>query len=177
MDESARAALQQGMSRLAEGDRAAFEPVFAALWPVLRGFASRALPVAAEADDAAQSALIKIFARAAEFDARRDALSWAVGIVAYECRTLCKARWRRREQEDMTAAPERVDWRTPEDAAVDQDLIAAATEVVGGLRVQDVETLLAAARGERDPSATFRKRLERAIARFRNQWRARHGND
>lgn len=176
MDQSARAALQQGMSRLANGDRSAFEPVFVALLPVLRGFASRALPIAAEADDAAQAALIKIFARAAEFDVRRDALSWAVGIAAYECRTLRKARSRRREQE-MSSIPESIDWRTPEDAAVDQDLIAAATELLGGLRLQDVETLLAAARGERDPSATFRKRLERAIVRFRNQWRARHGND
>jgi DNA-directed RNA polymerase specialized sigma24 family protein len=176
VDESARAALQQGMSRLAEGDRSAFEPVFAALWPVLRRFASRALPIAGEADDAAQSSLVKIFARAAEFDSRRDALSWAIGIAAYECRTFRKARSRRREQ-PMTGVPEAVDWRTPEDAAVDQDLVAAATEVLGGLRVQDVETLLAAARGERDPSAAFRKRLERAIARFRNGWRARHGND
>ena len=50
-------------------------------------------------------------------------------------------------------------------------------EVLGGLRFRDVETLLAAARGERDPSATFRKRLERALARFREQWRARHGED
>ncbi|HYZ89734.1 MAG TPA: sigma factor [Myxococcales bacterium] len=176
MDESARAALQQGLSRLADGDRSAFEPVFAALWPILRRFASRALPVAAEAEDAAQSSLIKIFARAAEFDARRDALSWAVGIAAYECRTLRKSRSRRREEE-MSGVPEAIDWRTPEHAAVDQDLIAAATDVLGGMRVQDVETLLAMARGERDPSAKFRKRLERAIARFRNGWRARHGND
>jgi DNA-directed RNA polymerase specialized sigma24 family protein len=176
VDESARAALQQGMSRLAEGDRSAFEPVFAALWPLLRRFASRALPIAAEADDAAQSSLVKIFARAAAFDARRDALSWAIGIAAYECRTIRKTRSRRGEQQ-MTGVPEAIEWRTPEDAAVDQDLIAAATDVLGGLRVQDVETLLAAARGERDVSAKFRKRLERAIARFRNEWRARHGND
>ena len=60
---------------------------------------------------------------------------------------------------------------------MDQDLVAAATDVLGALRVQDAETLLAAARGERDASATFRKRLERAIARFRNEWRARHGNE
>jgi DNA-directed RNA polymerase specialized sigma24 family protein len=176
VDESARAALQQGLSRLAEGDRSAFEPVFSALWPILRRFASRALPVAAEAEDAAQSSLLKIFSRAAEFDAHRDALSWAVGIAAYECRTLRKARSRRREQE-MIGVPDGVEWRTPEDAAVDQDLVAAATDVLGGMRVQDVEALLATARGERDPSAKFRKRLERAIARFRNEWRARHGND
>jgi RNA polymerase sigma-70 factor (ECF subfamily) len=164
------------MCRLAEGDRAAFEAVFSALWPLLRRFASRALPAAGEGDDAAQSALIKIFARASEFDARRDALAWALGIAAYECRTLRKARARRRE-ETMSAAPERIEWRTPEDAAIDQDLIAAAAELLGGMRPLDVETLLAAAHGERDASATFRKRLERALERFRKQWRTRHGAD
>ncbi len=49
--------------------------------------------------------------------------------------------------------------------------------MLGGLSALDAETLLAAARGERDPSATFRKRLERALARFRKEWRARHGAD
>ncbi|HYR19577.1 MAG TPA: sigma factor [Myxococcales bacterium] len=96
MDHGARAALQRGMCRLAEGDREAFEPVFAALWPVLRAFAARALTVPAEAEDAAQSALIKVFARAAEFDPLREALPWALGIAAYECRTLRKSRARRR---------------------------------------------------------------------------------
>ena len=117
-----------------------------------------------------------MFSRAAEFDPRRDALSWAIAIAAYECRTFRKVRNRRREQ-GIAGVSEPIDWRTPEDAAVDQDLVAAATEVLGALRVQDAETLLAAARGERDASATFRKRLERAIARFRNEWRARHGNE
>jgi len=43
--------------------------------------------------------------------------------------------------------------------------------------VLDQETLLAAGRGDRESSSTFRKRLERALARFRKQWRARHGAD
>ncbi len=171
MDHGARAALQRGMCRLAEGDREAFEPVFSALWPVLRAFAARALTVPAEAEDAAQSALVKVFA-----DARREALPWALGIAAYECRTLRKSRARRRE-DLATAPPEAVDARTPEDAAIERDLQAAAAEVLGGLSALDAETLLAAARGERDPSATFRKRLERALARFRKEWRARHGAD
>jgi len=117
-----------------------------------------------------------VFTRAAEFDARREALPWALGIAAYECRTLRKSRARRREE--LTQAPtEAVDARTPEDAAVERDLQAAAAEVLGGLSTLDAEPLLAAARGERDPSATFRKRLGRALARFRKEWRARHGAD
>ena len=176
MDQGARAALQRGMCRLADGDREAFEPVFAALWPVLRAFAARALGVPAEAEDAAQSALVKVFSRAAEFDPQREALPWALGIAAYECRTLRKARARRRE--DLARElPEPADVGTPEDAAIERDLQAAAAGVLGGLRALDAGTLLAAARGERDPSATFRKRLERALTRFRKQWRARHGAD
>ena len=176
MDQGARAALQRGMCRLADGDREAFEPVFAALWPVLRAFAARALGVPAEAEDAAQSALVKVFSRAAEFDPQREALPWALGIAAYECRTMRKARARRRE-ELMGAPPEPFDARTPEEAAIEHDLQAAAGDVLGGLSALDAETLLAAARGQRDPSATFRKRLERALARFRKEWRARHGAD
>jgi RNA polymerase sigma-70 factor (ECF subfamily) len=163
------------MVRLADGERDAFEPVFALLWPVVRAFAARALPVPAEADDAAQSALLKVFARAAAFDTSREVLPWALGIAAYECRTLRKARMRRREE--LGEAPEQVDPVTPEDAVIDRDLQAAAAEVLGGLSALDAETLLAAARGERDPSATFRKRLERALARFRKEWRTRHGAD
>lgn len=176
MDDGARAALQRGMVRLADGERDAFEPVFALLWPVLRAFAARALPVRAEAEDAAQSALLKVFARAASFDTSREALPWALGIAGYECRTLRKARMRRRE-EVGAEAPEQVEPVTPEDAAIDRDLQAAAADVLGGLSALDAETLLAAARGERDPSATFRKRLERALARFRKEWRTRHGAD
>ena len=39
----------------AQGDRAAFDPVFRRLWPLLRGFAGRFLPLE-EADDVAQMA-------------------------------------------------------------------------------------------------------------------------
>ena len=71
------------------------DQLFAALWPIALGFARRALGGAADAEDAAQAALTNVFARAAEFDASRDALSWVLGIVAYECRTL-RQRARRR---------------------------------------------------------------------------------
>ena len=64
-----------------------------------------------------------------------------------------------------------------EDAAIDGDLQAAAAAVFGALRPADSETLLAAARGQREKSSLFRKRLERALLRFRKEWRARHGEE
>jgi RNA polymerase sigma factor (sigma-70 family) len=174
MDRSARDALQQGMRRLAEGDRGAFDAVFVALWPVLRRFAERALRDPADADDAAQSALVKVFARVSQFDARRDALAWAIAIASYECRTLRKRSLRRRE--DRTEAPERAA-PSAEDEAIEADLHAAVGEACGALSPADAETLLAAARGERPRSAAFRKRLERALERLRKEWRTRHGTD
>ncbi len=175
MEPGERAELRRLMWRLADGDRTAFGPVFALLWPQVRAFAAR-LVGPADGEDAAQAALLKIFSRASEYDRARDALPWALGIAAYECRTLRKARARRREELTGTP-PESHDARTPEEAAIERDLQAAAGEVLGSLSALDAETLLAAARGRRDPSATFRKRLERALARFRKEWRARHGAD
>ncbi len=52
--------LNQAMSRLAEGDRSAFEAVYAATWPILSRFTRRTLPHSADADDVAQEALRKL---------------------------------------------------------------------------------------------------------------------
>src|SRR5262245_36850471 len=86
VDTHARGALQEEMTLLARGERAAFDPLFGRLWPLLRGFAARCLPVA-EADDAAQEALLRVFSRASEFDPGRDALAWVLGIAAWQIRT------------------------------------------------------------------------------------------
>lgn len=97
MDSGERAALQQELTALARGERAAFDPLFRRLWPLLRGFAGRCLP-AQEAEDAAQEALLRVFHRASEFDARRDALSWILGIAAWQIRTRRTQARRRREE-------------------------------------------------------------------------------
>lgn len=185
IEESERAELRRLMGRLADGDRSAFRPVFALLWPRLRAFAVQFIGVA-DGEDAAQAALLKVFSRASEYDRGRDALAWALGIAAWECRTLRKRRERRREE--FAFAPQAAiaegaaallpGGPTPEDVAIDRDLRAAAAAVLGELRPIDVETILAIASGQRAvQGATFRKRVERALARFRLAWRARHGSD
>jgi RNA polymerase sigma-70 factor (ECF subfamily) len=174
-----RAELRRLMERLADGDRAAFGPAFAMLWPQLRAFAGR-LVGATDGEDAAQVALLRIFARASEYDRSRDALAWALGIAAWECRTLRRKRERRREGSALAPAVDgaAAAGPSPEETLIDGDLRAAAAEVLGTLRPLDVETILAIAGGERPvEGATFRKRVERAMARFRLAWRARHGNE
>ncbi|MEJ7729822.1 MAG: sigma-70 family RNA polymerase sigma factor [Polyangiaceae bacterium] len=175
-----REQIDRWMTALADGDRNAFAPLYAALWPRLRAFAARALPSSADAEDAAQSALLRVFSRAAEFDGERDACAWVLGIVAWECRTLRKRAARRREIGDAShldgaAAP----GADPEAAALARDLEAAARAAFGDLRPADQDTLRRAIAGERPPDGgpTFRKRLERAIARLRGAWRSTYGTE
>jgi RNA polymerase sigma-70 factor, ECF subfamily len=62
--------------------------------------------------------------------------------------------------------------------AIERDLSAAAEAVLGSLRPMDLETIMAMAGGPRAvQGATFRKRLVRALARFRLAWRTRHGSE
>lgn len=174
IDGAARLGLQRDLTRLADGDRAAFEPVFAVLWPFLREIAARQLP-AGDAEDAAQHALLRLFERAGEFDPRRDALAWAVGISLWEVRTLRRRRWRRREMAATDDAELPLDAATPEESAIAADLAAALQETLATLRPSDAEALWRDAHGERAAGAGFRKRLQRARERMRAAWRQHHG--
>jgi RNA polymerase sigma-70 factor, ECF subfamily len=121
---------------------------------------------------------VKVFLRAAEFDASRDALSWALGIGAYEIRTTRKRRERRREADADVSAREDPS-ATPEEAAIAADLDAAIDAALRDLGPADAETLRAFAEGERPAGvapATFRKRVERGLRRLRARWRATHDN-
>ncbi len=175
MDAGGRFALQRDLTALARGDRAAFDRVFLQLWPLLRGFAGRCLP-AADAEDAAQEALLRVFLRASEFDPGRDGLSWALGIAAWQIRTV-RTRTRRRREEREDAGSDRADVRaSPEEETVARDAAAALDRWMSELPEEDAATLLAYARGERPdlPGPTFRKRVERALRRLRGVWRIEH---
>jgi RNA polymerase sigma factor (sigma-70 family) len=178
VERAAREVVQRQLERLADGDRDAFHPLFVRLWPLLRGFAARCLP-REDVEDAAQEALLRVFARAAEFDRRRDALPWVLGIAAYEIRTARqrrRRRWRREHPDDDALAGQPDPGRSPEEIALAAELERALGEALGALRPVDTETLLAYARGECPdlPGPTFRKRVERALGRLRSAWRLNH---
>jgi RNA polymerase sigma-70 factor (ECF subfamily) len=69
--------LDRRMALLADGDRSEIEPIFRALWPVIQACCRRALGDEADADDAAQQAMAKIFKEASRYDRTRPALPWA----------------------------------------------------------------------------------------------------
>jgi RNA polymerase sigma factor (sigma-70 family) len=175
VDRSERLALQRELTALARGERAAFDSLFRRLWPLLRGFAGRCLP-APEAEDAAQEALLRVFFRASEFDIRRDALSWVLGVAAWQIRTHLTQTRRRREQA-TPEPPERADSAdSPEMLAMRRSLSESLDRALAELAPGDAATLIAYARGEHPdlPGPTFRKRVERALARLRVNWRMRH---
>ncbi len=179
MDRAQRLATQEQVTRLADGDRAVLAPLFETLWPVLRDFCRRSLASEADGDDAAQEAMIKVFARVSSFDRDRDALTWALAIAAWECRTVARRRGRRRE-DDLSHAAHLVDGGSRiDDELSSRQLAAAATAVLGTLRPDDVAAVLAAVSDEPAARAglapaTSRKRLERALGRLRTAWRSRH---
>ena len=179
MDTRQRAQIQADLTALAAGDRSAYRPVFAALWPLLRRFCEQTLRDLDLAQDAAQSALMKLFLHATEFEPDRDAVTWALAFAAYECRTVRNRAIGRREEVDaalLAAVPGGAP--TPEEVTIEADLWAAATEVLGTLRPQDAETVRTALSGARPTaSPVFRKRLQRALERLRVAWRHTLGSD
>jgi RNA polymerase sigma-70 factor (ECF subfamily) len=176
MDAERRRQLQAWMVRFADGDRAAFQPLFEALWPVLLAFTSRALERPADAEDAAQQAMVKVFSRVADFDRSRDGASWALGIAGFEVMTLRKQRARRRE--GGAAVLDRVAHQGPglEERAIAAELERAVVDLVGALPERDRAALAYAFTGEPPPTdETSRKRRFRALGRLRAAWRRAHG--
>jgi RNA polymerase sigma-70 factor (ECF subfamily) len=174
---AARQELGRLLGRAVDGDRAALDPLFAAAWPVVRGFCRRLVGDDA-ADDAAQETMVKLYARLPGYDRERDALTWILTLATWECRTLRRRHHRRREE--LGAIPDLDGGDRPDELIERRQLLAAVADVAIALSPADAATLAAAwtdddaARAAVAP-ATFRKRLERALARFRTAWRSRHG--
>lgn len=161
------------MARLAEGDRSAFTLVFGRLWPPTLRLCRSLLKNDADASDAAQEAMQKILERAGDYDSSRSAVPWALAIAAWECRTLQRKRFRRREviddrEHDRPGSDE-------EEAFVKRELAEAAIVAMGELSEADQQTLLATFAEEAPAGATFRKRRERALTRLRKTLKRLYG--
>ena len=154
-------------------------PVFDGLHPLVHRFCRRMLRNAADAEDAAQVTLEKLFFKVSDFDPRGDALGWALALATAECRTLARKQQRRRETSDAPLASIATE-SDAERGLLREEVRAALAGVLDTLKPEDVEALLASvelAARPALPGATFRKRLERAVHRLRAAWRARYGLD
>jgi RNA polymerase sigma-70 factor, ECF subfamily len=170
-----RAQLQRWMTAAAEGDRAAIDPLFGALWPIAVRYATRFVGDAALAEDCAQEGLARLFGQLDRFDRTRDALTWALTHVTWQCRT---ARTRLARRGEQSAMPEISFDGTA--LAEERELVRAALATLATLAPADIEVIVAVLTDDAElrsslAPATFRKRLERALDRLRTSWRSRHG--
>jgi RNA polymerase sigma factor (sigma-70 family) len=165
MAELDEAALDSLMARLALGERAAFDPLFQAL-------EGRALRLArsrvddASASDVAQSALLKVFARAHEFTPGRSALAWFYAIVANEVRSV------QRKAHAQASLVEDLPMHTPsaEQVLIDRELgraLEAALSELDSAAAIAIHALLGRGPAPDVEPATLRKRVSRAYARLR----------
>jgi RNA polymerase sigma-70 factor (ECF subfamily) len=177
MDAVRRKAIHDAMVRLADGDRSAMNLLVSELWPVILAFAKRGLGHEQDAEDVAQEVFLRICSRISDFETTRDGLSWAFGIASYEIMTQRKRRARRRELSgshgtDLELDPD----ASQEDNLIRAELAEAMTYVVGAMSHEDRASLGidGQAVGEL-PSATLRKRRQRALDRLRMAWRKLYG--
>jgi DNA-directed RNA polymerase specialized sigma24 family protein len=168
MNDAARSMLNNALARLSEGDRTAAPAVFAALWLPCVQLARAALGNDADAADAAQAALMKLFAEASRFDPHRSALGWALALVTWECRTVQQQRRRRRVDAgadlDSIATADNNSSIERLDKAADVARVAAAFV---HLDATDQSTLQRLLDGAPAGEARERKRRQRAIDRLR----------
>ncbi len=173
MQADARARLQRALADLSAGNRDAFDDVFTLAWPMLRALALRTLANEAEAEDAAQRALLKLFSNASRFDSKRDALPWTLTFVLNEIRSV---RNRRRRRPIVSLEHDLQSDAEPETELLRADLVHAVHSIVGTLDARDRAALGLEPSGvETVCPATRRKRKQRALDRLRMAWRRMHG--
>ena len=163
------------MTAAADGDRAAVDPLFHALWPITVGYATRFLGNPSLAEDCAQESLVKLFGQLERFDRERDALTWALTHATWQCRTERRKHARRGETNESIEVA--VDDRHRHE---ERELVHAALDTLASLPARDRDVIAAVLTDDDElrralAPATFRKRLERALGRLRTSWRSRHG--
>lgn len=165
--EAREADLDAWMSRLAGGDRSAFEPLYAALRVRALRFARMRVGEQIAAD-VTQAALLNVFARASEFTPGKPCLPWFYAIVVNEIRGA------ERKSARLVPSEIRDDALVAEGDAESQMIereLARALELAVESLDDDAARTIAAVLG-RAPlpacaPATFRKRVSRAYAKLR----------
>jgi len=161
------------LERVKNGEAQAVEPLYRGLWGPVVSYCARQLGGGADAEDAAQGALLKLIDQAHEYETSRSALAWAFALAYWECRTLRtstqRAARRTVEGAEMNAAdPEPL----ADEKLLDDELRRLAAEALGELSPEEV-ALLSGSASSLPPEliamapASRRKRKQRLLQRVR----------
>jgi RNA polymerase sigma factor (sigma-70 family) len=158
------------MSRLSQGEREVFDPLFRALYPRALRLA-RTKVAEDDAVDAAQSIMMKVFARASEFEGGKPVLPWFYAVAANELRSVRRravVRGKRAVDEerghDVQGAGD------PERLLLEQELRGCLDEAIAALDDTSAEAIACMIDDRPYPgigASAFRKRVSRAYARLR----------
>lgn len=173
-----RARLAQILESTGQGDRSAFEQLYAKTSAKLFGICLRIFPEAQEAEDALQDAYITIWNRAATFDASRASpITW-LAIVTRN-RAIDRLRARGKAQMAPIEAAEHIADETPlaDAQMLAREDSAALTGCIAALETRDAAFIRSAFLGgatyadlaARDgvPLGTVKSRIRRALMRLR----------
>jgi RNA polymerase sigma factor (sigma-70 family) len=158
------------MSRLSQGEREAFDPLFRALYPRAVRFARVKLNEE-QAADAAQLILMKVFATASAFESGKPLLPWFYAIAANELQTLRRRTARHQKRTvDERAADQVSAGETPESLVLDRELrrsLELAIDALDDESAQAIAGMLGTSVRPAASTSAFRKRVSRAYARLR----------
>ena len=161
------------------GDRAALERALAAATGPAYAQAYRLLGRAADAEDAAQEALVQMVRAARNFDRSKPFRPWLAGFVHHACCRLLRSDRRRRRRENEVAV-DPVLPAAPDEPAIDADVVRAAVQTLPDTLRAAVELHYFAGLSQSDTANALRigvsactMRLARARDRLRDELRRR----
>ncbi len=161
-------------ARVADGDRAAFGLAFGALYPRVYAVCARITGNGADADDAAQATMVKLFEQAHRYEPGRSALGWALALAVWEARTVSRANQRRSARSSSELALERLEdlGRPADDLLADHELEQLLEGAIADLSPTQQAAVQATLRGfipaDAAGAATLRKQRQRAVVQLRD---------
>jgi RNA polymerase sigma-70 factor (ECF subfamily) len=162
-------------AQVADGDRAAFGLVFGALYPRVHAVCARITGNGADADDAAQATMVKLFEQSHRYELGRSALGWALALAVWEARSILRANQRRSARSSSDLALERVEdlSRPADDLLADHELEQLLEGAIADLSPAHQAAVQATLRGyipaDAAGAASLRKQRQRALVQLR-EW-------
>ena len=161
-------------AQVSDGDRAAFGLVFGALYPRVHAVCARITGNGADADDAAQATMVKLFEQSHRYELGRSALGWALALAVWEARTVSRSNQRRSARSSSDLALDRLEdlGRPADELLADHELEQLLEGAIADLSPSHQAAVHATLRGyipaDAAGAASLRKQRQRAVVQLRD---------